>query len=1614
MWVSTTGEDSPQCIHDIPTSDPVPTPRHLNELCGSLNYALTHMNNLTIIVVLCGTHELKPLDDSSPDYRPLSNIRDVDVVGKCSFRIPQIHCTNGANLAFYNVESVGIAQLAFNNCGEQLQYSESLSHSSVLYFQDCIAVLIQHINITISGPYGRGISFISYNESTTNGNMQIAIGMTFVSIYHFGYYGSGIHCEVATSRTTNSYLPATASLSMIQSNIQVYSETIQPNINNKLATSFTGINITLRGDGEGGKIFLNNVTVNRNTSGTGISVSLLDNVSRFEISLSELAILERMEKWHNSSVPTSGASHYEYLSDFAINSTNNYSAYSSIQIELRDNSMANQIRFGDVQVVNRAGVTPGNAFSVEVTDCSEGNTIRLVGVWLIQESSSSSGTYRRGLKVILTGRTRRNEVMVNHLLTSYHRTNWGGGAYVEVSGNAARNLVVVIYSIFNGNHAFKGGGGITLLCKDYASQNVFKVENVSVLNSFAELGGGVYLILQDSSNNNTIHFTNMKVLNNTAYCGGGIFISFRNATVASKVEVLHNGIYKNTLLPSEKHDMLGGGVHVEFSTVTATIRTGNIVNFTQCGIGLNAAEEGVGGGISVLYKHSHYQGNSGDRVILDIVMIIHNRAVSGSACAFQSLPTHGKRLFKGVIITDTLALLTNSNLQTMDYIHQVLTSIQLGLLDTALKFEQYWAIIQEQLSQRIDPFFQVQTNTNMIFVKSVLITTGYFNIFCGASSQGIYALGSEIVLQPNSHLHVAFCVATDGGAIALYGESHIRINLEAVLTLAHNHAFQRGGAIYASSAPGVVPVSDCFLQYEYREDSSAGNCIVLGNNSAKAEGESVYVSDSRNCFSLSIRKNASRNVPPGPHLHLSLSNSDTYQSNLTYMYDTDQSSNDEEIEAIKQEVISGPRHVAGAFIDGNKSLTIHFIPGKPKKLPYTYTYDDFGNVISSVFTVLINRMNDTIQVEHNPFSKFTVDFTVILHGIPQQHGMANHSFPSNTINTSAVVRPPQLILQSVDNTDLLLVMNIEVQCCPPGYIFRYGSGDMGTCHCGVLSVLGIAECNESHPEKIGAVLKRDHWAGYLLSNDQHSCDGQKFFTGPCPPGYCQTQPVAIPQDTSHQELQDVVCAGSDRKGLLCGDCVKGKGIAVNFNGFRPVCTSCGEGLSKVGILVWILSEWVPMLAFMFILMLFNIDLVSGRFNSFLLFAQLLAFSTVRGDAELGPVHNAFVRIYRFLYGMWNLDFFGVLLPPFCLAPNANLTLLQTILLHYSIGLFPLTVAITLTVLERSAEKWICCHRVDQCLRRMRQWKAKYSDGMSYDRALPAFVILGFTRFLVSSSYILVNQIITGEDGERKVVVWWQGSVPYGSIQHIAYFIPAIVILLVFVLLPSFVLLTLPIGPQLFGRLLIAVPPLRKLQRIQTFCSNVYTDRWVYHFVNVFQGCYKERFRSFSSLYLFHRIVHLLVAVFIPRTEDALRIQIFFTVALLLLIATLQPYNSRKLNTLDTAVLGNLALILILSLHASDLNTPIGTKQFYASIQVILIYLPLLYPGILLGRKVYLKCRQLRCCQKQEEEREEYAEPLLEAPAERLGNLVLITELRAGVPTSEDDDTCIVTETETET
>ena len=168
---------------------------------------------------------------------------------------------------------------------------------------------------------------------------------------------------------------------------------------------------------------------------------------------------------------------------------------------------------------------------------------------------------------------------------------------------------------------------------------------------------------------------------------------------------------------------------------------------------------------------------------------------------------------------------------------------------------------------------------------------------------------------------------------------------------------------------------------------------------------------------------------------------------------------------ISQELLFYPSHVDGVP-DDLSSVNVQFIPGIPKQLPFTHAHDKLGNVINTVFIVqvILQEATSTAPVQLDPFSKFTADFKVILHGVPLQHGRFNNSFNTNSSNTSGTA--PLLVLQSVDNQNLLLIVNIMFQCCPPGYTFQYNSDDPGKCHCGMLTVKGIAECHETDPNAV--------------------------------------------------------------------------------------------------------------------------------------------------------------------------------------------------------------------------------------------------------------------------------------------------------------------------------------------------------------------------------------------------------------------------------------------------------------------------------------------------------------------------------------------------------------------
>ena len=1472
--------------------------------------------------------------------------------------LPVVKCVNGSHLAFRVVANVTVERLRFHDCrgSEKDNTKRTVNYYSILFCR-CTNVTVQHVELFLTAHGNSGGIRCSTPLNSIN--------LSNIYISWTNGWGNAISVDIFHEKVKASKYQTNISINNVVIRRQGYSppQPIMP------PSDSYGISIEVYMGPH--TVSVSNVAILDSayySSAGGVSVRILDKAMQNNIMLKHISVVSGWQlESHSALKPPSQVLHYcnNHLTLASDESTEHMiDSIPSTGIELLVEGSSNSIMVEHC-LVSHCRVWPGFAATVSHQ------------LWSWSYEHILNHTYSQAL----------NKVVKPPF--------WRVGLEITFKGHKTKqNRVSVVKSVFAYNHG-QYGGGISVY--HYGSGNIVDIKQTTVAFNWAHSGGGVavFCSILALTQYSEVYLEYGHIIGNQAKrYGAGMFVKLEDSNHNCDVSVIHTNIAYNILLQSNIHGRMGGGVQIIRSGRTGFSGGLNTVKVALTAFFHNQAVGGTGGGLSMLYS-GNYGGVNGDRIheyTLEIIgcIFVNNTAAYGQAITLEAVAVAEKRLYKGILIFGTTIQHSNR-----DLLHTQQAQWQQPFKKDDRKLSTTWHLQEIEMLNKLrrgyDPDEEAQILTSgqgLLYMNGVKIEVAqYLFIVCRGSSQGIVAVDATVNIY-GSDFRVLDCVGLYGGGVALFGESYIRISEGAHLEFANNHAFNRGGAIYANFVHRQTTflMTTCFLQYDSFKRRSLN--ITFVNNFARMEGHSIYVTDIKTCRKFreifgfeeyTTRNNTINHIfassPPFCFIPAGCTSTCEQGTNTSHCN-------------THGEVVTVPSQV-----EGSSSMLRHtkaFIPGKETSPLFETVKDDIGNVVSAVFTVQIIPKDSAIKV--NPFSKFTSDFRVILHGTP----LNQTSIPMT--NSSRLHEVATLILQSVDNSNLLTLVDIEMQCCPPGYIFTDEDG-LGTCICAASGVQGLLECKQ---DTFQAVLEKDHWAGYLQSDSTtlHSCNGLKLFTAPCPPGYCSPSVQILPQNQSKELLEDLLCAPNNRKGVLCGECMKGHSMPANLNGLNPVCTKCDGALSRAGILVWIVSEWLPMLVLLAIMLVFNVDLISGRLNSFLLFAQLLSISNIRGEVDIGIWgYTWFVKINRFLYGIWNLEFFGILLPPYCFTPTASISTLQMLLLNYSIGLFPLTVTIVLVVLDRSAEKWICCHPVDRCLRRLRKWKMKVSKEMSYDRALADFVILGFTRFMVTSAFILVKQNITAYDGATENRVWWQGSTHYGSADHIGSLIPAIIIVLIFVLLPSFLLIALPLFPQIVGRLIFysTIKCVKKFQFIPTFCSNVYTDRWVYHFVNVLQGCYKDRFRCFASFFLFYRIIQLSAVIFTPRAEDALFIQLLAALIFLLLIAACQPYKKKTLNTVDVLITADYALILLLAMHKSKESTPLPYKQACSVIQLVLSYLPLLYLAGLVIHKVWVKYPPSQCRKRNDLDNSFNESLLVEDPREGLGGLVNITELRAGLP-----------------
>ena len=520
--------------------------------------------------------------------------------------------------------------------------------------------------------------------------------------------------------------------------------------------------------------------------------------------------------------------------------------------------------------------------------------------------------------------------------------------------------------------------------------------------------------------------------------------------------------------------------------------------------------------------------------------------------------------------------------------------------------------------------------------------------------------------------------------------------------------------------------------------------------------------------------------------------------------------------------------------------------------------------------------------------------------------------------------------------------------CPPWFFYN---ATTKTCECySSPSTNKIIKCTKKE-----ALLK----LGYCMTYEEE--DG--FYVGLCDNVKLKSNSLNTTEDnyirlpSNVSDLNDYMCGPMNRKGLVCSQCVDGFGLAVFSIGHT--CTNC-TGV-WYGVPLYLFIEFVPITIFFFIIVIFHINVTSAPMVAFVLYSQIAvsAFSNIMVSNKL--IFNTTIT-YRFLgvlvlfYGIWNLDFFRFIIPPFCV--SSHLKPVHITFLYFISAFYPLCLI---------AFSWICIHLHSRNFKPLvwswdklkqnlcKRFNVNWHPTNTIINVFATFFLLSYAKLVFSSLRALNYGILLNVNNlslQQTLHVRSDPSMIYFGEEHLPFAITSVFI---------FLLAVLPIP------LLLALYPIRSVRTLLfKFLIGGHTKAAINIFVQKFYSCYRDNteggrdMRSLVCLYFFLRVLIHFVTVHQIPPNVGFSILVFIYIACSTLIAMAQPYKKPYMNNADTLILVNLAL---LSLILSQLNGQLSTAftQFFYISGSILASIPLLAITGVLTYKIIRKMTKLPCC-----------------------------------------------------
>ena len=429
--------------------------------------------------------------------------------------------------------------------------------------------------------------------------------------------------------------------------------------------------------------------------------------------------------------------------------------------------------------------------------------------------------------------------------------------------------------------------------------------------------------------------------------------------------------------------------------------------------------------------------------------------------------------------------------------------------------------------------------------------------------------------------------------------------------------------------------------------------------------------------------------------------------------------------------------------------------------------------------------------------------------------------------------------------------------------------------------------------------------------------------------------VQLPNNVS--ELNDYMCGPMNRKGRICSECIDGFAPSVTSVGY--ICSNCTG--AWYGIPLYLLPEFVPITLFYILVLVCQISVTSSPLTYCIFYSQLVVYAFA--DCPIMEFYKSnkemtLVKILLTLHGIWNLDFFHYILPPFCVSPN--LKFIHVLLLKYISALYPvLLIALTWLVIEMHSHNFkpvvwlwdkINCRKINN------------QSNTTIIDIFATFFLLSYTKLCFTSMVIFWHiPVYNANDSQYYNYVHIDPTIVFFGKEHIPYVVIAALVLLVFGVLPAVLLAAYPI------RILRSLFLINRLSGRSKVALNIFVEK--------FYSCYRDGLdggkdmRSFASLHLIIRLLFPLLSYF------SLSMGIILFGVCCLIIFLFKPCKKHYMNNIDACILALIAF----NLFQSD---KIMGNSVYSAVHLWILIVALCPPlfityGNLFPRKYLTKLKE---------------------------------------------------------